>query len=198
MKTRSGFQQSSLYERLFAWRFLIGIALFLLAAAVVWLVARPGISAVSTAVPSPPLAEITATTAPSTDTPSVPPTPSFTSTQVSAPATSQATPTEVSSPKPAQTETLTLTTAQATTTLAATSTPTAPPTPVATPSPTPTAVSTAAPIAQVYKVVRGDSLWKIAIQFYGDGQRWRDIYDANRDIIADPRLLRTGWELRIP
>lgn len=34
-----------------------------------------------------------------------------------------------------------------------------------------------------YQVQEGDYLWLIANRFYGDGGRWGEIYDANRDTI---------------
>ena len=54
------------------------------------------------------------------------------------------------------------------------------------------------PQDQWYTVVTGDSLSKIARQFYGDGNRWRKIFDANRDQIEDPDLIRPGQKLKIP
>ncbi|MCL2563610.1 MAG: SH3 domain-containing protein [Oscillospiraceae bacterium] len=36
---------------------------------------------------------------------------------------------------------------------------------------------------QTYTVVSGDSLWRIAQRFYGNGAQWRRIFDANRDVI---------------
>ena len=52
--------------------------------------------------------------------------------------------------------------------------------------------------AQIYVVKAGDSLSKIAEKVYGDANRWREIYKANKDQIEDPKLIRPGWELRIP
>jgi nucleoid-associated protein YgaU len=51
---------------------------------------------------------------------------------------------------------------------------------------------------QWYTVVTGDSLSKIAKRFYGDGNRWQKIFDANRDQIKDPDLIRPGQKLKIP
>ncbi len=49
-----------------------------------------------------------------------------------------------------------------------------------------------------YQVKSGDSLWKIAKQFYGDGERWPSIYRFNRTRIGNnPRQLRVGIELNI-
>jgi nucleoid-associated protein YgaU len=50
-----------------------------------------------------------------------------------------------------------------------------------------------------YKVVRGDSLWKIAKRFYGEGSKWRKIYDANKKVIGkNPNLIYPGQKLVIP
>ena len=49
-----------------------------------------------------------------------------------------------------------------------------------------------------YRVEPGDSLWAIAGAEYGDSLRWTDIYEANLDTIADPDLIYSGQELRMP
>jgi nucleoid-associated protein YgaU len=49
-----------------------------------------------------------------------------------------------------------------------------------------------------YIVVKGDSLSKIAKREYGDANKWRTIYEANRDLIKDPDLIYPGQSLRIP
>jgi len=49
-----------------------------------------------------------------------------------------------------------------------------------------------------YIVVKGDSLSKIAKREYGDANKWRMIYEANRDLIKDPDLIYPGQSLRIP
>ena len=49
-----------------------------------------------------------------------------------------------------------------------------------------------------YIVVPGDSLSKIAKQFYGKASAYVKIYEANQDIIKDPRLIYPGQKLRIP
>lgn len=59
-------------------------------------------------------------------------------------------------------------------------------------------VSTAPADAQTYTVVAGDNLSKIAKRFYGNANRWHDIYDANRDQISNPDLIRVGQVLKIP
>ena len=55
-----------------------------------------------------------------------------------------------------------------------------------------------APKEEVYTVVSGDSLSKIAKRFYGNANDWRKIFEANRDQIKDPDLIRPGQKLRIP
>lgn len=52
------------------------------------------------------------------------------------------------------------------------------------------------PATRTYTVKRGDTLWKIAAKFYGDGSKWGKIATANK--ITDPRKLPTGKVLRIP
>lgn len=49
-----------------------------------------------------------------------------------------------------------------------------------------------------YTVQGGDSLSRIAQRIYGDGNRWRDIYNANRDQISDPDRIYPGQVLVIP
>lgn len=50
--------------------------------------------------------------------------------------------------------------------------------------------------AATHEVQEGDTLWSIAEQHYGDGQRWRDIADYNN--INDPADLRAGQQLELP
>jgi nucleoid-associated protein YgaU len=58
--------------------------------------------------------------------------------------------------------------------------------------------STAPAAAQTYTVAKGDTLSKIAKEFYGNANRWHDIFDANRDQISNPDLIRPGQVLKIP
>ena len=51
---------------------------------------------------------------------------------------------------------------------------------------------------RTYTVQRGDSLSKIAKEFYGDASKWRRIYEANRDIIRDPDLIYPDQVFKIP
>lgn len=51
----------------------------------------------------------------------------------------------------------------------------------------------------IYQVKPGDSLWSIARQYYGNGELWREIHQANRSLIGnDPQKVRVGMKLRIP
>jgi nucleoid-associated protein YgaU len=54
------------------------------------------------------------------------------------------------------------------------------------------------PYAQYYVVQRGDSLSKIAKEFYGDMSLYPKIFEANRDILDDPNKIKPGQRLRIP
>lgn len=67
------------------------------------------------------------------------------------------------------------------------------------PTADPTAHTTpAASEERTYVVVAGDSLSKIAKREYGDGTKWRRIYEANTDILKDPDHIHPGQKLRIP
>jgi len=49
-----------------------------------------------------------------------------------------------------------------------------------------------------YNPAKRDCLWRIAEKFYNDGFKWKVIYDANRDIVKNPDLIKPGWILKIP
>lgn len=51
---------------------------------------------------------------------------------------------------------------------------------------------------QTYTVIKGDSLWKIAKYFYGNGSKYSTIYEANKDIISNPSLIYPNQVLVIP
>jgi nucleoid-associated protein YgaU len=55
-----------------------------------------------------------------------------------------------------------------------------------------------APETQKYTVRAGDSLLKIAKQFYGDANQYMRIFDANQDQLDDPNKVQVGQELSIP
>jgi len=60
--------------------------------------------------------------------------------------------------------------------------------------------SSQAPVIEeeIYVVVAGDSLSKIAKRRYGDANQWERIFEANRDQIKNPDLIQPGWKLKIP
>ena len=50
-----------------------------------------------------------------------------------------------------------------------------------------------------YDVAPGDDLWSIAERVLGDGRRWRELKQANPDVLADPtRQLAAGTTLALP
>ncbi|HMA29598.1 MAG TPA: LysM peptidoglycan-binding domain-containing protein [Thermoanaerobaculia bacterium] len=51
---------------------------------------------------------------------------------------------------------------------------------------------------RTYTVVAGDSLSKIAKKMYGDANRWKEIWEANKDKVMNPDLIYPGQELKIP
>lgn len=51
----------------------------------------------------------------------------------------------------------------------------------------------------VYTVKSGDTLWAIAKRQYGDGSRYSDIFNANRDVIGpSPHIIKPGQRLVMP
>lgn len=49
-----------------------------------------------------------------------------------------------------------------------------------------------------YTVVSGDSLTKISKKYYGTGNDWKKIADANKSLIKNPNIIYPGWKLVIP
>ena len=52
--------------------------------------------------------------------------------------------------------------------------------------------------ASDYTVVPGDCLWRIAKRELGSGPRWTEIYEANRQQIADPHWIYPGQIFALP
>lgn len=50
--------------------------------------------------------------------------------------------------------------------------------------------------ANGYRIVRGETLWGLALRYYGKGSRWWDI--ARRNGISNPRRVRAGTVLYLP
>jgi LysM repeat protein len=51
---------------------------------------------------------------------------------------------------------------------------------------------------KTYTIVVGDTLCGIAKKFYGDGSKYTVIYEANKDKIKNPNVIRAGQVLTIP
>ena len=49
-----------------------------------------------------------------------------------------------------------------------------------------------------YVVKTNDSLWRLAVEYYGKGAKWTLILEANKDKIKNPDHLEPGTELTIP
>lgn len=56
----------------------------------------------------------------------------------------------------------------------------------------------AEPEAVFYTVKKGDTLWAISKQHYGEGSKHRAIFEANRPMLTDPDKIYPGQTLRIP
>jgi nucleoid-associated protein YgaU len=54
------------------------------------------------------------------------------------------------------------------------------------------------PASQFYTVVAGDTLSKIAKQYYGNANKYQAIFEANRPMLAHPDKIYPGQVLRIP
>lgn len=55
-----------------------------------------------------------------------------------------------------------------------------------------------APQNSSYNVKKGDCLWNIAKKQLGDGSRWKEIYDLNKDKIQNPNLIYPNQSLTLP
>lgn len=61
------------------------------------------------------------------------------------------------------------------------------------------AIDSSLPVpVQTYTVKAGDSLSKIAKQYYGDATAYNKIFEANRDQLKDPNMIHPGQVLKIP
>ena len=52
--------------------------------------------------------------------------------------------------------------------------------------------------AQEYTIKPGDTLIKLATQFYGAADKWRRIYEANSQTIKNPDYIFVGQKILIP
>ena len=51
---------------------------------------------------------------------------------------------------------------------------------------------------EYYEIQSGDTLWAIASKFLGNGSKYTDIFEANREVIKDPDKIFPGQKIRIP
>lgn len=49
-----------------------------------------------------------------------------------------------------------------------------------------------------HTVKKGDTLWAIAKSYYGNGNQYTKIYEANKNKIKNPNQINVGWVLTIP
>ncbi|HYD72795.1 MAG TPA: peptidoglycan-binding protein LysM [Candidatus Binatia bacterium] len=61
-----------------------------------------------------------------------------------------------------------------------------------------TVATQAQPASQFYEVKPGDTLSKIAKQFYGEPNKYSAIFEANKPMLKDPDEIYPGQMLRIP
>ena len=55
-----------------------------------------------------------------------------------------------------------------------------------------------APEVEYYTIVSGDSLSRIAKNHYGNAMDYKNLFEANREVIKDPDLIYPGQKIRIP
>lgn len=49
-----------------------------------------------------------------------------------------------------------------------------------------------------YTIKKGDSLYAISQRIFRTPKKWQKIFEINRDVIKDPRLIRPGIKIKIP
>lgn len=54
------------------------------------------------------------------------------------------------------------------------------------------------PPVKTYTVAKGDCLWSIAKKQLGNGARWPEIHNLNKDKISNPNLIHSGQVLNMP
>lgn len=50
----------------------------------------------------------------------------------------------------------------------------------------------------IHKVVGGDTLGKIAKEYLGEAKKYMEVFNANKDQLSNPDLIKVGQELKIP
>lgn len=66
------------------------------------------------------------------------------------------------------------------------------------PPPPPRPAPPPPPTKRTHTVVMGDTLWGMAVRYYGNGSKYPTIFDANRDKISNPNLIYVGQVFVIP
>ena len=66
------------------------------------------------------------------------------------------------------------------------------------PAPAPAPPPPPKPVERIHEVVAGESLSTIAQKYYGNGNKYMKIFEANKDILSNPDLIKPGQKLRIP
>jgi hypothetical protein len=51
---------------------------------------------------------------------------------------------------------------------------------------------------EYYVIESGDTLWGIAAKFLGNGSKYPEIFEANKEVIEDPDKIFVGQKIRIP
>jgi len=52
--------------------------------------------------------------------------------------------------------------------------------------------------ADYYVIEKGDTLWGIAEKTLGNGAKYTEIFEENKEVIEDPDLIFPGQKIRIP
>ncbi len=60
------------------------------------------------------------------------------------------------------------------------------------------AVNAASEASQYHDVVSGDTLSAISKKYYGDANKYQQIFEANKPMLSDPNKIYPGQKLRIP
>jgi nucleoid-associated protein YgaU len=59
-------------------------------------------------------------------------------------------------------------------------------------------VSSPAENTRFYVIQKGDTLYGIAQEMYGNGMKYPELFEANREVIEDPDKIYPGQKIRIP
>ncbi len=62
----------------------------------------------------------------------------------------------------------------------------------------PEQVAAAAENTRFYVIQKGDTLYGIAQEMYGNGMKYPELFEANREVIQDPDRIYPGQKIRVP